>query len=103
MNKAYIVMKKGYEYDDNIHKNKIKCICGENIFYRNDSCNIYKNDKCFIRGRHFFHYKNSNCNIIKIANNNNQQMKNDTKEYSAQMHTQGEASDYSHADDGEHD
>lgn len=56
------------EKDINLKKEKLYCICGESVYFKNES-------KCFKRKNsnnviqiicHFSHYKNSNCSINKI-------------------------------------
>lgn len=65
-----------YDYKDMIEKDKsiknepIYCICGENVFFKNESKYFKrKNSNASIQMIcHFSHYKNSNCNINKIFN-----------------------------------
>lgn len=61
-----------YEYEDKIKednnykiKHTLKCICGENVFYRKESCEFTrKNSNCVIKKMpHFSHHKNTDCSI----------------------------------------
>ena len=64
-----------YEYEDKIkedsnYKNKhtLKCICGEEVFFRKESKEFTrKNTSCYIKKIcHFSHYKNTDCIINKL-------------------------------------
>ncbi len=58
------------EKDKSIKKEKIYCICGEHVFFKNESKYFKrKNSNTPIQIIcHFSHYKNSNCSINKIFN-----------------------------------
>jgi len=68
-----------YDYKDGITNNlinkndKIYCICGEAVYFKNESKYFKrKNSNCLIQTIcHFSHYKNSKCNINKIFKINN--------------------------------
>lgn len=59
-----------FEYQDKPidKKDTLKCICGENVFFRKESCEFTrKNSHCIIKKMpHFSHHKNTDCPINNL-------------------------------------
>jgi hypothetical protein len=53
------------EYIDEEHKGKVKCICGSNIHFVNESCIFERKGKEIQRIKHFCHPKGDKCIIPK--------------------------------------
>lgn len=53
------------EYKDEEHKGKIKCICGKDVHFVNDSCFFERKGMRIQKNKHFSHFKGEKCFIPK--------------------------------------